>query len=340
MTHPPQSGQDPYDPYGGQGWQAQPPGADAPGGQTPQEQTQYLGGWQQAQGGSYAQAVGPGDPYAQAGGPGDPYAQPGGPGGPPKDRTGLWIGLGVGAVALLAVGALLFTGFVAPGFFLSDPRSVVEELAEAVSAKDADAANALLCPDKGEDALDAQDIEELKKQNITVKITGDAESISETEAKVPATVALNGLSSTGHFLVSDQDGWCVDRFQDAGAVTVPPVTTSPAVPTTSAPPTGSTGVSGSAVQAAQQFLDKINGADAGGALSTVCATSQQLVRATIDQAIKNKANLRITGTPTDSSSLVFIDLEGTTAAGTAGGNIGMSSSDNGATWCVLTFVAF
>src|SRR5699024_12165884 len=37
---------------------------------------------------------------------------------PKKSNTGLWVSLG--SVGVLAVVALLITGFVAPGFFLSD----------------------------------------------------------------------------------------------------------------------------------------------------------------------------------------------------------------------------
>ncbi|WP_037354017.1 hypothetical protein [Amycolatopsis orientalis] len=136
MTYPPQPGQG-GDPYG-QGWQQ--PGS----GGVPQQP-----GWDpnqaQPQPGGYPNAPQPAwDPNAQQQGwdpnaqqqypgyPQQPYGgtqqfpqqgwdqgqYPGGPGGePPKsNKTGLWIGIAVAVVVLVALG---ITGFVAPGFFLS-----------------------------------------------------------------------------------------------------------------------------------------------------------------------------------------------------------------------------
>src|SRR5690606_6236701 len=70
------------------------------------------GGFPQ-QGGQY-----PGGQYPQ-GFPQDPYGQQGGFGSQPpkKSKTGLWIGLGIGVVAVVA---FVITAFVAPGFLLSD----------------------------------------------------------------------------------------------------------------------------------------------------------------------------------------------------------------------------
>ncbi|SDD46610.1 hypothetical protein [Actinokineospora iranica] len=60
----------------------------------------------------------PGHPYPAGPAYGPPHP-PGYPSGPPRpSHTGLWVGLAVGVVALLG---LAFTGFVAPGFFLSPP---------------------------------------------------------------------------------------------------------------------------------------------------------------------------------------------------------------------------
>lgn len=102
----------PQDPYGLARRQA----GGQPGGTTPSGGWQQgSGSWQQNPSGSWQAPYG-GSPQTEAqGGPGDE---------PPKSKTGLWVGLGIGAVALLAIGALLFTGFVAPGFFLSDPEDV------------------------------------------------------------------------------------------------------------------------------------------------------------------------------------------------------------------------
>lgn len=337
MTYPPQPGQP--DPYGQGGWGQQPQSGGFP------QQPPQSGGWQQQ--GGYPL----GDPYGQGaqGGwqQGDAYAQAGGYGGPPTppgSKKGLWVGLGVGGVALLAVGALLFTGFVAPGFFLSDPRAVVESLVQAVSDSDAEAAKSTLCPSSGgADEIDAEDIDEFKKESIGLKILGDAKEISGAEAHVPVEVNAGSITQTGDIVVKDEDGWCVSSFKSSGVSGIPSteVPGSSGMPSYSAPPaTGTTGVSGSATAAAQLFLDKVNAKDVSGALSSACSSSQDLLRGMLDSMVADGVDARLKGTPTDSTSMVFIDVEGTRKGNPATGSISVSSTDNGATWCVLTFLLF
>ncbi|MGV9293650.1 MULTISPECIES: hypothetical protein [Amycolatopsis] len=142
MTYPPQPGQG-GDPYG-QGWQQpgsggvpQQPGWDPnqahqqpgwdPNAQhqqqpawDPNAQQQPQQGWDpnaQQQYPGYQQQPYPGtQQFPQQGW--DQQQYPGGPGGePPKNnKTGLWIGIAVAVVVVVALG---ITGFVAPGFFLS-----------------------------------------------------------------------------------------------------------------------------------------------------------------------------------------------------------------------------
>lgn len=116
MTMPPGQpyGQQP-DPYGQPGGYPQQPGG------YPQQ-------------GGYGQQPPPGQPQygqppygqpqygqPQYGQPQYGYQQPGGFGGPPpppkKNKTGLWVGLSVGAVVVIA---FLVTGLIAPGFLLGD----------------------------------------------------------------------------------------------------------------------------------------------------------------------------------------------------------------------------
>ncbi|WP_409462063.1 hypothetical protein [Amycolatopsis sp. GA6-003] len=142
MTYPPQPGQG-GDPYG-QGWQQpgsggvpQQPGWDPNQGQQqpgwdpnaqhqqqpawdPNAQQQPQQGWdpnaQQQYPGYQQQPYGGTQQFPQQGW--DQGQYPGGPGGePPKNnKTGLWIGIAVAVVVVVALG---ITGFVAPGFFLS-----------------------------------------------------------------------------------------------------------------------------------------------------------------------------------------------------------------------------
>lgn len=114
MTYPPQQ----PDPYGQQPHSGGFPQQPGPYGQQP-------GGYGQQPGGYGQQPGGYGPPPGGYGAPG-PYGQqpgyPGGPGGePPKKNTALIAGV-IAAVVVLLAGAVLFTGFVAPGFFKSDEK--------------------------------------------------------------------------------------------------------------------------------------------------------------------------------------------------------------------------
>jgi hypothetical protein len=116
MTYPPQPGQ-PYgqpDPYGQGGYPQYPPIGDHPQQGYPQQ------GYPQQQGyPEYGQFPG----YPQSG-QYDAYGQPGGFGGPPpgggKNKTWLPAGIAAGVTVLIALG---ITGFLAPGFFLSDNKN-------------------------------------------------------------------------------------------------------------------------------------------------------------------------------------------------------------------------
>ncbi|HWD02189.1 MAG TPA: hypothetical protein VG674_07020 [Amycolatopsis sp.] len=132
MTYPPQPGQGGPDPYGqggpqqpGTGGVPQQPGWDPnaqqqgwdPGtqqyGQQPSPGTQPYGQ-------PYQQQYPGTQQYPQQGW--DPNQPPygGGPQPPKNNKTGLWIGIAVAVVVVVALG---ITGFVAPGFFLSKDSS-------------------------------------------------------------------------------------------------------------------------------------------------------------------------------------------------------------------------
>lgn len=113
MTYPPQPGQ----PYG------QDPQGQQPGGYPQQPYPQQQGGWDQTQQYGRQQGWNQTQQYPQQGGwdPNPAYTQGfGGPPAPKKSKTGLIIGIAIGVVVLIAFGV---TGFVAPGFLLSEASS-------------------------------------------------------------------------------------------------------------------------------------------------------------------------------------------------------------------------
>ncbi|AXB46488.1 Twin-arginine translocation protein TatA [Amycolatopsis albispora] len=253
MTYPPQPGQ-PYgdqpDPYGqggygqgGYGQQGQ-PGQPQSGGfpQQGQPYGQQPGydpyGQQQQQ--PYGQQPG----YDQYGQPTQQYqGYPGGGdgfGGPPpkKSKAGLWIGLTVGLVVLVALG---ITGFVAPGFFLSDDEPT----------------------------------------NTAGGQTTSQAPPSEEPSKAPSSRK--------------------------------PTASAPSKPPTSKPGTGGSG-DAAVEKVIRDMVDKINAADASGAMSFVCDGSEGSTQSTVDELVAKKPNLQIEEVTSDTPGTVVA-----TATGSSGG---------------------
>ncbi|GAA1241755.1 hypothetical protein GCM10009676_28640 [Prauserella halophila] len=240
MTYPPQPGQpggqpDPYgqqpgqpggqgqpgQPYGQPGPYGQQPGPGQPGGPMGQPPS---GGFPQ-QGmpqGGYPQQGMPQGGYQQHGYPQQGYPQQGGPyGQPPKKKTGLIVGLSLGGVAALA--AFFITGFAAPGFFLSDsPRDVAEVYAQAANSEDLDALKEVVCPSSElSEAINKVDPSDGNDEYTSeLAVTGHGTE-SGDEARVPArsetTFQGNTTTSEGHFVLKDEDGWCVNGLERTGS---------------------------------------------------------------------------------------------------------------------------
>ena len=197
-------------PAGGPGWQGQ------------------QGQWQAPQ-----QQWGPPQPppqYPPQWGPPQP------PPPPPKSRTGLYVGLA--AVAVLALAAVGVTGFVTPGFFLSEeepaaaappPQSkpaspkpgspqttapstagadeVVTDFVAKLNAKDAAGASAMVC--KGAEQLSKEAIDrattgspDLKADKVSTK-TGISADLGGT---------LGGKKAVGFVaLTQNSKKWCVSN---------------------------------------------------------------------------------------------------------------------------------
>ncbi|WP_242579093.1 Twin-arginine translocation protein TatA [Amycolatopsis sp. 195334CR] len=248
MTYPPQPGQ-PYgeqpDPYGqgGYGQQGQPQSGGFPQQGQPYGQQPGYDPYGQQQQQPYGQ-----QPYGQPGY--DQYGQPtqqyqGYPGGgdgfggppPKKSKTGLWAGIGVGVVVLVALG---ITGFVAPGFFLSkdEPTNTAG----------------------GQTTSQAPPAEESSKAPSSKKAPSSAPS------KAPSSKSETGSG-------------------DAAVEKV-----------------------------IRDMVDKINAADASGAMSFVCDGSEGSTQSTVDELVAKKPNLQIDEVTSDTPGTVVA-----TATGSAGG---------------------
>ncbi|WP_027941500.1 hypothetical protein [Amycolatopsis taiwanensis] len=301
MTYPPQPGQPDYgqqpNPYGQQpGGYGQPGAYGQPGGY---DQSGAYG----QQPGGFPQSGGfPQQPYTgyDAGGGGGypPTSQFGGYGTPPPgggSKKGLWIGLSVGLVVILA--ALGITGFWLPGFFLSkssDPKSVAQQVVDGINAHDAAKLNTLKCQNASEDVLAAiTNVSRIKD----MKLNGVTENGNQATAKI--SVTIDSKSGDGTVLMEKQNGnWC---WKDNGDVNDGGTTSSTSTSTSSSrsrssssSSSSSSGSSDSGYRAtAQAFLDKINSGDKSGALNLVCSADQSHYESDIAEAAVSGTNLTI-----------------------------------------------
>ncbi|OQO92504.1 hypothetical protein B1813_09935 [Saccharomonospora piscinae] len=197
MTYPPQPGPAPYGQY--------------PGGPVPGNVGQY-----------------------PVSGPPGPYGQPAGFGPPPPSgggKAGLWIGVGIASVALVA---FLITAFVAPGFLLGDDsesggadgplaaggtaRDLGDRIGDALQSGQPGAVTPLLC----QDATDP-----LKKfaEGLREPQPPSYVEVTERDGTASAVLTLSGpalgkpeitgqVTATGT-LANQETGWCWRDFQDA-----------------------------------------------------------------------------------------------------------------------------
>ncbi|TLW95300.1 hypothetical protein FFT09_00510 [Saccharomonospora piscinae] len=155
----------------------------------------------------------PQQPGAYPGGPGAPgagqYGQPGfgGPGAPPpKKKTGLIVGIAIGAVVLIG-GAVALVLFLTSG---GSDKDQVEQLADdfvtAVTNRDPDLAAEVTCTDGQGQQLDPTDIPEGFEVSRDGEVTVDGDS-----GTIPIKVTQGAQGSQSATLPArKQDGsWCV-----------------------------------------------------------------------------------------------------------------------------------
>jgi len=339
MTYPPQGpyGQQP-DPYG-------------------QQQPQYGGGYPQQQpsgqyGGGY-------DPNAQYGGGYQQYGGLGGPPEPPKSKTGPIVA--VVAIVVLLLGGLGITGFVAPGFFLSDDKDnsgtasggdktsektsekkdsgaeeFMDKLVSAANEQSSATLKTLTCSD----ATDTVDSAIGAIDNTDGAELGEITNESADEIEFIVTISFEGKTEDDTVTIKkDGDDWCWHDI-DAGTPTggddsTEETTADDSTETTEPGGGGATGDS-EGEQFVQTFLDRMNGGDGAGAAGMSCSdsTSQE----DIAEAASQGAQLEMdpAGTTAD-DAYVGADLKGTLAGAPATGRTSAFLEDGA--WCIYTFFA-
>lgn len=342
MTYPPQGpyGQQP-DPYG----QQQP------------QQPQY-GGYPQQQQPQYgydpnAQQQQPGyDPNAQyGGGYGQQYGGFGGGPQPPKSNKGPIIA--VVSIVVLILAGVGITGFVAPGFFLSDDKGsntaggssgtkttenkgagadeFIEKLVAAADDKNKTALEGLQCSDATDSVKGAtKDIDEIDSAELK-----DTKEQSDTEVVATLNIVVDG--SDGDYeatVVKDGGDWCWKDITSSGGDSTDTSTESTDTSTSENLPPATGGTDGE--KFVQSFLDKLNAGDGAGAAALSCSDSTS--QSDITEAAGQSPQLQMdpAGTTAD-SSYVGADLKGTLGGAEASGRTSAFLEDG--KWCIYTFFA-
>ena len=338
MTYPPQGpyGQQP-DPYG-------------------QQQPQYGGGYpqQQPQQPQQPQYGGGYDPNAQYGQYGGGYTQYGGLGGgpqPPKSNKGPIIA--IVTIVVLVLAGVGITGFVAPGFFLSDDKGdnsadggtktstkddaggaddFIQQLVAAADDKDKDKLEGYQCSDATDSVKGAtKDIDEISGAELK-----DTDEKSDTKVVATLNIVVDGKDGDYEVtVVKDGGDWCWQDITSgsggSGESTEP--SEDEDTSTSAAPPaTGDT----DGEKFIQSFLDKLNAGDGAGAAGMSCSDSTS--QSDIQEAATQSPQLQMdpAGTTAD-DTYVGSDLKGTLNGQTASGRTS-AFVENG-NWCIYTFFA-
>jgi hypothetical protein len=331
MTYPPQGpyGQQP-DPYG-------------------QQQPQYGGGYQQQ-----PQQQPQYDPNAQYGGG---YGQYGGLGGgpqPPSSNKGPIIA--VVTIVVLILAGVGITGFVAPGFFLSDDKSnagtdtktsssdspddksagaddFIDQLVKAADARSESKLESYQCDDATDSVKGAtKDIDEIDSAELK-----DTEEKSDTKVVATLSIVVNG--DDGEYeatVVKDGSDWCWQDITTGGGGTDSTDTSSTDdedTSTSDAPP--ATGDS-DGEKFVQSFLDKLNSGDGAGAAAMSCTDSTSQSDITTAGTQSPQLQMDPSGTTAD-DTYVGADLKGTLNGATASGRTSAFLEDG--KWCIYTFFA-
>lgn len=268
------------------------------------------------------------------------------PGYGPPQRGGGKTGVIIAVVAAVVVlGTLGITGFVAPGFFLSDddksggenhgdsstPHYAASAMAEALNAKDANRVQALKCADAG-DNLDelATNVQRVESASAgEVRTNG-----SEASVSLQLRVAGHVLAAEGK--LADAGGtWCWQDINTAEDAATAGTTTSTTPLDTS---TDDIDISG-AEPFLGQFISAINSRDSTTAVAKGC--QPDVTKSAVDRAIDAGEKLRLG--EMDEDSLTNAAPHATArwrVEGTAQGVVVATTEDSGATWCVSAFSVF
>lgn len=282
---------------------------------------------------------------------------------PPKKNTAAIVS--VIAVIVLVLAGLGITGFVAPGFFLSDDdgtpvgspttkptttssakpdsdggKDLLDEVADGLGDQDANALEDLACAD-AEKAVD----EAIEDSDVVTKAElVDTEEVADDEVRGTVEVSVDDESAEFEVTaVLADDDWCWQDIELVGEpnTSEPTAPTSPTEPS-GAPTAGGKPVDGEALAAMQTFLDAVNAGDAATAKGALCSDAIS-TPADVDELVGYDPALEIDPTMdgiTSGAQSVQLYLRGTAKDQELEGystNLWVTSYDGA--WCVHGFRA-
>jgi hypothetical protein len=304
------------------------------------------------------------DPYAGYGGYGPPPPQP------PKKNTAAIVS--VVAVVVVLLGTLGITGFVAPGFFLSDDseptagggttttttttttseepdidggETVLEAVADGLDSQDKDALSDLACKDAERIVEEAID----DSENVTGAELTDTEEVADDEVMGTVEVTVNDEKADFEVTaVLDGDEWCWQDIAQAGGGPASGDPVDPPTPSSGPgggggePTAGGKPVPAGALTLMKGFLAAVNGGDAAKAKGMLCEDAIQ-TPADVDELVGYDPALEIDpameGISTSEQS-VQLYLRGTAKGQELSGYDGnLWATNYDGAWCMHAFRA-
>lgn len=247
---------------------------------------------------------------------------------PTKPKTTVIVS--IVAVVVLVLGTLGITGFVAPGFFLSDdkettaapvaektvestepaepsedassPEIVADRIIMALKKGDVGALENLMCPDAKEKLKGVVG----ETDADSVDLVGEIRQVNEDEAKFDMTLTMSGAPFSAYARLAKLGGeWCW------GGMTIVPAQESdvkaerPSTPEIPGMPTEADALEAGR-KLAKQLVDKINNGDAAGTRALFCDGDNRLV----ENIMKWQPKIVMGETTADSGMKASTDLIG------------------------------
>jgi len=237
---------------------------------------------------------------------------------------------------LLAVVALLITGFVAPGFFLSSgPDDVAKSAVAAINKKDSGAFKSTLCdPSK----FGEVDPGQVVNADVSARLAGFATEESGSRATAPIEITTNGNTSTITLVLAKRSGdWCIGDVEISGATVADAKPAAPSV-SGSSTTTRAAAENEDGVRLIENLVSGLNKKDSSTTKALLCTEVKSELSALVDMYVSDGVNLSVMpvyGRSEDTAGLVIRTIGGGRKGYVSSGKA--SARLQGSSWCIASF---